>query len=155
VREKVGMAEKRTLGAWSAERKATFLAELAATCCVQRAAEAAGVAPSSCYSRRLRDPQFAADWEAAIAIGYAQVEERLILDAMGRAANDDGGDGAAGGPRMDKYEREQALNLLKWHRAEAVLRPRSRGGAAKIAAEDETDAAILARLAAVKKRMQR
>jgi hypothetical protein len=154
----MGMAEKRTLGAWSAERKATFLAELAATCCVQRAAEAAGVAPASCYSRRLRDPQFGADWEEAIAIGYAQVEERLILDAMGRAANDDGADGdggAASGARMDKYEREQALNLLKWHRAEAVLRPRSRGGAGKVAADDETDAAILARLAAVRKRLGR
>jgi hypothetical protein len=150
------MTEERKTGqagGWTAQRKATFLEALAATCCVREAAEAANLATSSCYSRKLRDAKFAADWEEAIAIGYAQVEERLILDARGRAAND--GNGAAGGAFMDKYEREQALNLLKWHRAEAVLRPRSRGGAGKIAAEDETDAAILARLAAVKKRMQR
>ncbi|MBV9932074.1 MAG: hypothetical protein JO013_14180 [Alphaproteobacteria bacterium] len=148
------MAEKRqTASGWTAAKRAAFLETLATTCCVQRAAEAAGVQTSTAYSRKLRDPAFAADWEEAIAIGYAQVEERLILDAMGRAANDDG-DAAGGGARMDKYEREQALNLLKWHRAEAVLRPRSRSGAGKLAADDETDAAILVRLAIVRKRLQ-
>jgi hypothetical protein len=153
----VGEEEKRREPRrWTAERRAVFLETLAATCCVAKAAEAVGATPSTAYSLKLRDAEFAAQWQEAIAIGYAQVEERLILDAMGRAANDREGHGTDGGDgvRMDKYEREQALNLLKWHRAEATGMAR-RGGKLRCAEQDETDAAILARLAAVRKRIRR
>lgn len=139
----------------TAQRKARFLEVLAETCCVARAAEAAGFAPARFYGLRLKDAAFAAQWQEAIAIGYAQVEERLILDAMGRAANDNGDADAARDGRMDKYEREQALNLLKWHRAEAIGKPRGGGLRGRLALQDETDAAILTRLAAVRKWMRR
>jgi len=145
----------RTSGGVTAEKKAVFLATLAETCSVKAAAGAAGIATGYCYRLKLSDADFSAKWQEAIAIGYAQVEERLILDAMGRAANDAAADDSAGG-RMDKYEREQALNLLKWHREEAVLGTTSkRGGAGRISGEDETDRAILARLAIVRKRLRR
>jgi hypothetical protein len=145
--------KRRTPRRWTEAKKDAFLEALAATCCVRRAAEAADMAPAHCYALKLRDAKFAADWQDAMAIGYARVEERLILDAMGQAANDD--EGPAAGVRMDKYEREQALNLLKYHREEAAIRPRRGGTPETCAAEDETDAAILARLAAVRKRMGR
>ncbi|HMC91056.1 MAG TPA: hypothetical protein VKI45_01225 [Allosphingosinicella sp.] len=139
----------------TAEKKALFLETLAETCSVKAAAEAAGIRTAYCYRLKLKDAAFAAEWQDAIAIGYAQVEERLILDATGRAANDDDADGGAPG-RMDKYEREQALNLLKYHREEAIFRTTSRRGpAGGLAAEDETDRAILARLAIVRKRLGR
>jgi hypothetical protein len=138
---------------WTAEKRRLFLEALAETCCVTRAAEAADMARSHCYALKLRDPLFAAQWEEAIAVGYAQVEERLILDAMGRGLP---GGPAGAGATMDKYEREQALNLLKWHREEAVIRPRRRGGPPlALAAEDETDSAILKKLASVRRRLGR
>lgn len=138
---------------WTEAKKAIFLETLAETCCVQRAADAADMKRAHCYALKLRDPEFAGQWQEAIAIGYAQVEERLIRDAMGGPEDD--GDGAAAGGRMDKYEREQALNLLKYHREEAVIRPGRGGPAGKCAAQDETDSAILARLASVRKRLGR
>jgi hypothetical protein len=145
--------KRRKARLWTEEKKGLFLDALAATCCVRRAAEAADMAPTHCYALKLRDAEFAARWQEAIAIGYAQVEERLILDALGQAANDE--EGTAALVRMDKYEREQALNLLKYHREEAIVRPHRGGTPEKCAAQDETDAAILARLAAVRKRLGR
>jgi hypothetical protein len=145
--------KSRSSASVTAEKKAVFLATLAETCSVKAAADAAGIGTGYCYRLKLSDAEFSAKWQEAIAIGYAQVEERLILDAMGRAANDAAADEAG---RMDKYEREQALNLLKWHREEAVLGTTSRGGrAGRISREEETDRAILARLAIVKKRLRR
>lgn len=148
---------KHARGALTAQKKGRFLEALAETCCVAKAAAAVGHPVDAFYRIRLRDPAFAAQWQEAIAIGYAQVEERLILDAMGRQANDNEGADGSGGGRMDKYEREQALNLLKYHREMAFFGTSSRGGGTprKISEEADTDAAILARLAAVKKRLGR
>jgi len=149
------MAEgaRRKARHWTEEKKTIFLEALADTCCVQRAADAADMKRAHCYALKLRDATFAASWQEAIAIGYAQVEERLILDAMGGPEKE--AECNAGGARMDKYEREQALNLLKYHREEAAVRPRRGGTAEKCAAQDETDSAILARLASVRKRLGR
>jgi hypothetical protein len=128
---------------WTRAVTARFCETLAETCNVRLAAAAAGMASSSCYTRKLDDPGFAEQWRLALAMGYGRVEERLIRDALGEAD-----------ARMDKYEREQALNLLKFHRGEV---DGAHGGATRIAraSADETDAAILKALAAVNKRLGR
>lgn len=128
---------------WTRATKDGFAQTLAETCNVRLAAEAAGMSSSCCYARKLSDPAFAEQWRLALAMGYGRVEERLIRDACGDPD-----------ARMDKYEREQALNLLKFHRSE--LSPaRAVGGTPPTrSAAEETDAAILKALAAVKKRMK-
>lgn len=128
---------------WTAAVKKRFCETLAETCNVRLAAAAAGMASSACYARKLADPTFAEQWRLALAMGYGRIEERLIRDALGEAD-----------ARMDKYEREQALNLLKYHRGEV---DGAHGGGTSFAraSADETDAAILKALAAVKKRLAR
>ena len=64
---------------WTKARRAAFLAELAASCNVVRAHEAAGMASSGVYRLRQRDPEFAAQWQAALEIGYERLETALVL----------------------------------------------------------------------------
>ena len=128
---------------WTAAVKDRFFETLAETCNVRAAAETAGVCSSAVYKHKLSDPDFAAQWRLALAMGYGRVEERLIRDACGDPE-----------ARMDKYERDQALNLLKYHRDEVSCGYRAGTALARSTAE-ETDAAILKALAAVKKRMGR
>ena len=127
---------------WTRATTDKFAQTLAETCNVSLAAAAAEKSSSCCYARKLGDPAFAEEWRLALAMGYGRVEERLIRDACGDPD-----------ARMDKYEREQALNLLKFHRSEV---DGAHGGATRVAraSADETDAAILKALAAVKKRMK-
>ncbi|MGQ0661755.1 hypothetical protein [Sphingosinicella sp.] len=127
---------------WTRELRDAFRDTLAETCNVKMAAAAAGKTPSCCYALKLRDPEFAEEWRLALAVGYGRVEERLIRDACGDAE-----------ARMDKYEREQALNLLKFHHGE-VGRAHAGGSPVARASADETDTAILKALAAVKKRIK-
>lgn len=59
-------------------RQATFVATLAETCNVSAGARAAGVVPSTCYRWRAQDAEFAAAWDAALAIGYDRLEAALL-----------------------------------------------------------------------------
>jgi hypothetical protein len=127
---------------WTRAARDAFRDTLAETCNVNLAASAAGKVPSNCYSLKLRDPEFADEWRVALATGYARIEERLIRDACGDPE-----------VRMDKYERDQALNLLKFHHGE-VGRAHAGGTPLARASADETDTAILKALAAVKKRLK-
>jgi hypothetical protein len=130
---------------WTRATTDAFLGNLAETCNARLAAAAAGMSSSSCYARKLGDPEFADEWRLALAMGYGRVEERLIRDACGDAE-----------ARMDKYEREQALNLLKFHHGEVGRAyPRGGGTPPSRATAEDTDAAILKALAAVKKRLKR
>lgn len=128
---------------WSEAAEERFLDQLAATCNVTAAAEAAGFSTTTLYKRRARWPGFAAEWDAAIAQGYARLEARLVElatdslraaaeagaeaadacdDGRGHRCESAGGRAAevASGPRMTVAE---AMNLLRLHRASV------RGGA--------------------------
>jgi hypothetical protein len=109
--------------------------------------EGRGNGPQRVYDRRLRDPDFHDRYMGFRATGYLRVEERLILDALGEADEEDGD------RPMTQSERELALNLLKFHHG-AVGKPHKGGTPPKRVTEAETDAAILARLAAVKRRLK-
>ncbi|MBA4753025.1 MAG: hypothetical protein H2055_12475 [Sphingopyxis sp.] len=51
---------------WTKARRGAFLAELAQSCNVGRALAMAGMAGSTAYQLRRRDPEFAAQWQAAL-----------------------------------------------------------------------------------------
>lgn len=129
--------------AWTAAAKDRFFEILGEACNIRVAARAADIDSSAIYKHKLSDPEFAARWRLALAMGYDRIEERLIRDACGDPE-----------ARMDKCEREQALNLLKYHRDEVGSAHRG-GPALTRSTPEETDAAILKALAAVKKRMDR
>lgn len=119
----------RARARWSDAAEERFLSVLAETCNITAAAEAAGFSTTTLYKRRARWPGFAAEWDAAVAQGYARLEARLVelaTDSL-RAPDDGDGDGdgdeaaaAPGGPAMTVSE---AMNLLRLHRASV------RGGA--------------------------
>ena len=131
---------------WTAEKEAIFFEALAATCNVRKSALAAGMDPRRAYDRRIEDPLFDRRWQAARSSGFLRVEERVVLDALGETDEEDGA------RPMTASERELALNLLKFHHG-AVGRPHSGGTPPKRSDQEETDAAILAKLAALKRRL--
>ena len=74
---------KPATGRWSARREASFLAELASSANVRRAAAAAGVSTAAIYHRRLKHAGFALAWDGAIQVGRARLEA-LLLEAAER-----------------------------------------------------------------------
>jgi hypothetical protein len=61
---------------FDARRREVFLEWFAATCNVRLAAAKAGVAYQTVFKHRMKDPAFAADWDVALAQGYARLEAR-------------------------------------------------------------------------------
>src|SRR3546814_8647809 len=76
----VQVAKARHTG-WTKARRAVFLAELAQSCNVARAHEAAGMGRASAYLLRRRDPAFAAQWQQALEAGYERLELALLRRA--------------------------------------------------------------------------
>src|SRR3546814_16815097 len=68
---------------WTKARRGVFLAELAQSCNVARAHEAAGMGRASAYLLRRRDPAFAAQWQQALEAGYERLELALLRRARG------------------------------------------------------------------------
>ncbi len=65
-------------GRWSRQKERHFLAELAASTNVRRAASAAGVSTAAVYKQRQNDRGFVARWDEALAMGRARVEALLV-----------------------------------------------------------------------------
>jgi hypothetical protein len=74
---------------WTKARKAKFLAGLAESCNVKASCRALGLAASNAYRRRVRDPDFAAQWEWALQQGYVRLEGELLAHAIGDDPTDD------------------------------------------------------------------
>jgi hypothetical protein len=98
-RRKVQVRKIREDG-WTAGKRRIFLDHLAATSNVRSSVAAAGMGQHSAYALRRRDPDFAEQWQAAVATGYAAIEAMLMERAIrgGGGGGDDDGDGD-GGPR--------------------------------------------------------
>jgi hypothetical protein len=110
---------KATPRSWTKAKEEVFLMTLAETCNVTRACEAAGVGVTSVYRRKKENAAFRANWLAAIAIAYQQLE--LVL--LERAFN--GTDKlvklSAGESRvMKEYSNSLGVALLKMHRDTAT-----------------------------------
>jgi hypothetical protein len=63
---------------WTVAQERLFFETLAETCNASEAARAAGKCRSGAYYRREHDAGFAARWDQAIDIGYAEIEALLM-----------------------------------------------------------------------------
>jgi hypothetical protein len=111
-----------------------FLDKLALSANVTAAAKAACMATAAVYRQRLIDPQFRADWHAALCEGYARLETELLAEAL--APVDAAADDVA--LRARQYKQRLALALLTAHRS--AVRG-ERGGSAQARRADETKGA--------------
>jgi hypothetical protein len=99
---------------WSEEAEEAFFDHLAASCNVRASAAAVGFTTFTVYRQRRLRPEFAARWQAALEQGYARLEMALVEAA---ADSLDGVEFDAERP-IPKMSVDQAMNLLKLHRAE-------------------------------------
>lgn len=133
---------------WPAAGREAFLDHLAATCNVREAAAAGGVCPKTAHKWRRQDAEFARAWSEALALGYQMLETLLVGHAL--AARE--GRAIEGDEVMPPVALNLALTLLSRHR-DAPGRPRHKVGAPRAYADrDDTDRAILAKLAQIEKR---
>ncbi len=100
---------------WSDEAEEAFLDHLAETCNVRASVAAVGFTHFTVYRHKKLRPEFAAKWQAVLAHNYDRLEMELVraaLDALEDIVFD---------PErpLGKMSVEQAMNLLKLHRAEA------------------------------------
>jgi hypothetical protein len=125
--------------------KRPFLAALAETSNVARAAKAAGVSTTTVYDTRRKSRPFAKAWQTALAEGYDNLEMELLFrlreGEIKRAA------GAKVGVRT--FDNATAYRLLMVHR-EAVAREKA--GQANVSAADFR-ASIEKRMAALRERV--
>ncbi len=143
---------KPYMGKFSVKRRAAFLDHLAATCNVKVAAENSGITPSAAYQWRRRDAVFAEQWQAALETGYSCLETMLLARARGMTELPMGEIPAPDPSNMDA---DLALRLLGHHRRGVSGGKRSGGKMLSRATEDETNAAILKQLRALRLRMEK
>jgi hypothetical protein len=142
---------KARANGWTKDRREAFLAELATSCNVVRAHEAAGMASSGVYRLRQRDPEFAAQWQAALEIGYDRLETSLVrraIEAVDTLVLDEAKEPVA------KMTVAEAMALLRLHRA-SVARGHASGRRAvahEVATQQEVDAILIERIRMVKRR---
>lgn len=137
---------------WNREVRARFFDHLAATCNIAASAAAAGMSVASAYAQQRRSAAFAQEWEKALAQGYLVLEMLLVGHALaggGKAITH--GAGGTVGP----IDAELAFKLLAMRHGQT--RPTRAAKTAgdrepRLADSDDTDRAILKRLAAIEKR---
>jgi hypothetical protein len=136
---------------WTGEKEREFLAVLAETCNVTRAAEAISMSTRGAYKRRRRNGAFRAAWLEAISTAYQQLELTLLDRAFNGTekviTRSDGSEA-----RMREYPNQLGLSLLKMHRGSvAAAEP-----AADLPAEEvgELRERLLARIERLKKRRE-
>lgn len=104
---------------WSNRKEEAFLTELAETCNVTLAAEAAGMSAAAAYNRRKTHAAFRAGWAEALATAYQRLE-LVLLDRVLNGTEKivrcrDGSE-----ERIRDYSNQAALTLLRMHRDSAM-----------------------------------
>lgn len=130
---------------WTVGMRRTFFAHLAAHCNVTAAAAAIGLTPAEVHDRRRRHQPFAAEWDQAIAAGMALLEMRLIGRVL--AETDDGT--KADSPDPEPIDWDHAIKLYTVHRAQRGTRHGQRDPSPTVATPEQTNAAILRKLASI------
>lgn len=151
---KKGKAQVRSVrqDGWTAAKRAVFLDHVAATCNISASADAVGLWPSSAYSLRRRDPDFAAQWHIALETGFDRLQAMLIERAMGPMTIAIGDTPV---PDITTMDTDLALRLIEFNRKQVSGGPKRRGGPAPgpAASEDVACAAILKKLDILRKRI--
>lgn len=101
-------------GRWSRKVEAAFLAELTATANASAAARAAGVTLQCVYARRKLWPAFKAEWDLAVAEGFARIETLLVCAATTTLDPEPLPARAYEAPQMSM---DQAIKIWLTHRA--------------------------------------
>ena len=108
-----------------------------------------GVTTGAVYIVRRREPDFAAAWEEALALGYTMLETLLVGQAL---AGDEGADISTGAlPQVGSLSVDLALRLLTAHR-NASGKPNRPGPKRQFATPDDSDTALITRLAQIEAR---
>lgn len=142
---------KPRVNGWTKARREAFLTELARSCNVVRAHEAAGMGSSGAYRLRQRDPEFAKQWQAALEIGYERLEAALLrraIEAVDAIKLDETKE------QVEKMTVAEATALLRLHRA-SVERGQASGrrqSQRRVATQQEVDAILLRRIQMAKRR---
>lgn len=105
----VGKLVRAGAGRWSKTREARFIASLAESANVRRAAAAAGISTQAIYARRLREPRFCGRWDAAIEAGKARLMAYLI-EAADRTFDPEA---AAAGDDLPRVSVAEAIGILR------------------------------------------
>ncbi len=103
-------------GSWDNKRRETFLATLAATANVLESCRAAGMTAPGVYQLRKRDPEFRAQWSAALREAYQQLELTLLDRSINGRERPVYYAGQMIGA-IHHYPDRLAMNLLMHHRA--------------------------------------
>ena len=112
-------AKRKRVG-FTRERKETFLSFFAATANAEASARAAGVADSTIYEHRRKDPLFRAAWYEALEEGYARVEALSVRWAEQALTIRPNARAAATARNMDP---KVALAVLEAYRRNRGARP--------------------------------
>jgi hypothetical protein len=137
---------------WSERREQRFLATLAETANVRRAAEAAGVSTQAIYARRLKSTAFAEAWELALDTGKARLEAMLVEAAQRRFDPD----ALPIGETEPQVSVGEAIHIVKLKRSEPGRGPANGGWREpKIATPEEVEQSLVKRLKAFAKRVEK
>lgn len=136
---------------WTTEMRETFFAHLAADCNVTRAAAAIGLQPPQVHYRRRKHKPFAAEWDEALRAGHALLEMRLISHVLTAIDAHTGGAGQedAGASTAEPIHWDNAFRLYALHKTQIDGRGGKRGAVPKPATPEQTNAAILRKLASL------
>jgi len=142
-------------GSWTARKRGIFFDHLAATGNVTASAKAAGMHVRSAFALRQRDPQFAAEWEAALDACQARLEAKLIVysetkgETKGEAKDGEEDELAGFDPKL-------AMQTLALLRARSGRRKGRRGGPPpRVAGREETEAEVLKALKKLRRRIEK
>ena len=147
------LCKARSTG-WTARRRGLFIDCLTATSNVREAARAARMSVRSAYALRARDPQFAAEWDEALATAEARLIGKLVVYAETRGARSEGVDAD---DDLSGFNPVVALEAIRLHQARrdkgAGRRPRG-GPMPRTASREETEAAVRKVLQKLAKRLR-
>lgn len=152
-------ARRTRADGWTEAKRAAFLDHLAATANVEFSCKAVAMDPSGVFRLRRRDADFAEQWDAALDTAKARLRAMLIERSMGGGAAAVHGEGeclpdaAPPPPDARAMDTALALTVLRLHQEPIAQK---RGGAhMRRATKEETDAAIVKKLKALRKRLER
>ena len=140
---------------WTKAKRALFLDMFAATCNTTLSAKKCGMTDHSVRLLKKRDPHFAVLYEEALQEGYARIEAELVARTLGQQPNDENPTDEDRTPiAPPDFDPQLAIKVLQLRRAEARARSDDRRGRIFVwATEEETDAALEKKLAAVERRL--